>query len=237
MSVMATTGSAPTSALPRHRILAAPPPAPPALVEALRAWPTANLADALPDVSVILGLAPRHDPVAVMCGPALTVRVAAGHNLLIQHAIDLARPGDVIVIDGAGDAERALIGEIMSRWAHRRGVAGFVVDGAVRDLDHLRQSPLPVYARHVSPRGPVKEGVGDIHGETHVGGAVVRTGDLIVGDRDGVVAVPLRCAAAAIEACAIRAAREREMLEQIHLGTLERNWVARALGERPHRVG
>lgn len=223
--------TAPMSAPSRHRIHPPPPPAPAALIEALRACPTANLADALPEVSVLLGLAQRHTPTAAMCGPALTVRVAAGHNLLVQHAIDLARPGDVIVIDGAGDADRALIGEIMSRWAQRCGVAGFVIDGAVRDIHYMRQSPLPVYARHVSPRGPVKEAVGEIHGEAHVGGAVVRAGDLIVGDLDGVVAVPVQRAEAAIEACLARAAHERETLEQIHLGTLDRAWIAQALGE------
>ncbi len=227
--------SASMSAPARHRILPPPAPAPAALIEALRACPTANLADALPEVAVLLGLVPRHTTTATVCGPALTVHVAAGHNLLVQHAIDLARPGDVIVIDGAADADRALIGEIMSRWAHQRGVAGFVIDGAVRDIDHLRQSPLPVYARHVCPRGPVKEGVGEIHGEIHVGGAVVRAGDLIVGDLDGVVAVPVQRAGAAIESCAVRAALERDTLEQIRLGTLDRSWIAQALGEPPLR--
>ncbi|MDO9436699.1 RraA family protein [Hydrogenophaga sp.] len=232
---MSVAMSSPMSALPRHRIHAPPAPAPAALIEALRACPTANLADALPEVAVLLGLTARHTATAPMCGPALTVRVAAGHNLLVQHAIDLARPGDVIVIDGAGDAERALIGEIMSRWALRRGVAGFVIDGAVRDIDHLRQSPLPVYARHVSPRGPVKEGVGEIHGDAHVGGAVVRAGDLIVGDLDGVVSVPVQHAEAAIEACAACAARERDTLDRIRLGTLDRSWIAKALGEKTLR--
>jgi regulator of RNase E activity RraA len=222
-------------ATPRHRIQQAPPPPPAALVKALRACATANLADALPEVAVVLGLVPRHTVAATMCGPALTVRVAAGHNLLVQHAIDLARPGDVIVIDGAADADRALVGEIMSRWAHRRGVAGFVIDGAVRDIDHLRQSPLPVYARHVCPRGPVKEGVGEINGEARVGGAVVRAGDLIVGDMDGVVGVPVHVAEAAIEACVARVARERETIEQIRLGTLARDWIAQALGGQAMR--
>lgn len=222
---------APAAAQPRHCILGASPAPPATLVEALRACATANLADGLPQrVRVVLGLVPRHAGAGVLCGPALTVRVAAGDNLLAQHAIDLARPGDVIVIDGAAGAERALVGEVMGRWAHARGVAGFVVDGAVRDLDYLRQGPLPVYSRSVSPRGPTRMGGGEIYGEVGVGGAVVRAGDLIVGDHDGVVCVPQSVAHDAIEACLQLMARERETFEAIRRGTLSRAWIAQAMG-------
>jgi RraA family protein len=218
-------------AQPRHRILPAPPPPPAALVEALRACATANLTDCLPQqVRVLRNLDPRHATAAVLCGPALTVRVEPGDNLLAQHAIDLARPGDVIVIDGAAGAERALVGEVMGRWAHAREVAGFVVDGAVRDLDYLRQGPLQVYSRSVSPRGPTRSGGGEIHGEIMLGGAVVRPGDLIVGDLDGVVCLPQACAASAVEACLQLTQRERETLEAIRRGTLSRAWIAHALG-------
>ncbi|VTU18289.1 4-hydroxy-2-oxoglutarate aldolase [Variovorax sp. PBS-H4] len=217
------------SVQPRCRIGQAPPAPPATLVEALRACATANLADSLPQVQVALGLVPRHDKAGVLCGPALTVRVAAGDNLLAQHAIDLARPGDVIVIDGAAHAQCALVGETMARWAHARGVAGFVVDGAVRDLEPLRRGPLPIYARHVSPRGPARTGAGEIYGEVCVGGAVVRAGDLVVGDLDGVVCVPQTLARAALEACLQLAARERDTFEAIRRGTLSRAWIAQAL--------
>ena len=214
----------------RHRILPTPPAPPATLVEALRACATANLADCLPQqVQVVRGLDPRHGTAAVLCGPALTVRVQAGDNLLAQHAIDLARPGDVIVIDGAGGLERALVGEVMGRWAHARGVAGFLVDGAVRDLDYLRQGPLPVYSRSVSPRGPTRSGGGEIHGDILIGGAVVRAGDLVVGDFDGVVCLPQAWAEAAVEACLQLMDCERETLEAIRRGTLSRGWITHAL--------
>lgn len=224
------TQAVPLPVPPRHRILPAAPAVPVGLVDALRVCATANLADALPQVQVVQGLVARHVGAGVLCGPAITVRIAAGDNLLVHHAIDLARPGEVIVIDGAADTQRALVGEIMSRWAHRRGVAGFVIDGAVRDLEHLRAGPLLVYSRGVSPRGPVRAGAGEIHGEVRVGGALVRAGDLIVGDLDGVVCVPPEWARAAMEACQHKVERERETLEAIRQGTLSRGWVAQALG-------
>jgi regulator of RNase E activity RraA len=214
----------------RHRILQAPPAPAASVVHALRACASANLADALPQhVQVILGLVPRHCVAGGLCGPALTVRVPPGDNLLAQHAIDLARPGDVIVVDGAAGAERALVGESMSRWAHARGVAGFVIDGAVRDLDYVRQGPLPVYSRSISPRGPTRTGGGEVYGEVRVGAAVVRAGDLVVGDRDGVVCVPQALGQAAIDACLELVRRERETFEAIARGTLSRDWIAKAL--------
>lgn len=127
----------------------------------------------------------------------------------------------------------ALVGETMARWAHARGVAGFVVDGAVRDLDDLRHGPLPVYSRSVSPRGPTRTGGGEVYGEVGVGGAVVRAGDLVVGDVDGVVFVPQAQAQAAGEACLQLMARERETFEAIRRGTLSRAWIAQVL--RPLR--
>lgn len=226
---VAADGGAPTPGQPRYRILQAPPVTPATLVQALRACATANLADGLAQVQVLLGLAPRHAAAGVLCGPALTVRVPAGDNLLAQHAIDLARPGDVIVIAGAAGAQRALVGEVMGRWAHARGVAGFVVDGAVRDLDYLRQGPLPVYSRSVSPRGPTRTGGGEIYGEIEVGGAMVRAGDLVVGDLDGVVCVPQAQVQSAIDACLQVVAREQETFEAIRSGTLSRGWIKQAL--------
>ena len=82
-----------------------------------------------------------------LAGPAFTVKVAPGDNLLVHKAIDTAAPGDVIVVDAGGHLEQAIIGEIMSSWAAKRGVAGFVIDGAVRDAGALAEGSFPVYAR------------------------------------------------------------------------------------------
>src|SRR3546814_11854113 len=96
-----------------------------------------------------------------MAGPALTVRVPAGDNLFIHKALDLVRPGDVIVVDGDGETSRALIGEIMITIAQVRGAAGFVINGAIRDSSAIASSGLPCFARPALPPGPFKNGPGE----------------------------------------------------------------------------
>lgn len=212
------------------RILPAPPPPDAQLVEALRACASAHLADSMGHLQAAAGtLLPRHRSGRGLCGPALTVRVAPGDNLMVQKALDLARPGDVIVVDGGGYLGQALVGEIMASHARTRGIAGFVVDGAVRDIDFLAQCDLPVYAAGVTPRGPSRAGPGEINVPVAVGGMVVQPGDIVVGDADGVVAVPLADAPAVLEAAAALARREAETLLAVAAGGVDRRWIDAAL--------
>ena len=148
-------------------------------------------------------------------GLALTVRTTPGDNLLVQKAVDLARPGEVIVIDGGGSAARALVGGNICRRAARRGVGGFVVDGAIRDLDVISTSDLPVYARYVTPRGPTREGHGAINVPLKIDGVVVRPGDVILGDLDGLVCVPRAEAAALIPKARHLAVQDVATLDQV----------------------
>ncbi len=108
---------------------------------------------------------------------------------MIHKAIALAQPGDVIVVDGGGDLTNALIGEIMVSYAATRGIAGFVIDGAIRDVDMIRAGTFPVYAAGVTHRGPYKDGPGEINVPIAIDGMVIQPGDLIVGDADGVLCV------------------------------------------------
>jgi len=125
-----------------------------------------------------------------MAGPAYTVKTAPGDNLLVHKAIDTARPGDVIVVDAGGFNDHAIIGELMSARAKQRGVAGMVIWGAIRDSAELGAGSYPVFASGVTHRGPYKNGPGEINVPVTMGGMQVNPGDIIVGDADGLVAVP-----------------------------------------------
>ena len=126
---------------------------------------------------------------ARMVGTAYTVNLPASENLLPYYAVDNAQPGDVLVVACAGYTERAVAGEIVAALAKARGLAGFVIDGAVRDAEALRQTDFPVYARAVSPNGPYKDACGEINVPVSMGNVVIQPGDLIVADADGIVAI------------------------------------------------
>lgn len=122
-------------------------------------------------------------------GTAYTVNLPASENLLLYYAVDNARPGDVLVVSCAGYTERAVAGEITAALGKARGLAGFVIDGAVRDVEALRRTDFPVYARAVSPNGPYKDACGEINAPVSMGNVVIHPGDLIVGDADGIVCI------------------------------------------------
>ncbi len=126
----------------------------------------------------------------VLCGPAITVRVRPGDNLMIHKAMMMACPGDVIVIDGAGDLTQALVGGLMRTTALTRKLGGFVIDGAIRDLIEWAEDGIPIFARGHTHRGPSKVGPGEINVPIACAGLTVQPGDLILGDADGVIAVP-----------------------------------------------
>jgi RraA family protein len=203
------------------------------LIAALAQHAASNLCDSMGRTHNATGgaLRPMHR-VGKLCGPALTVRTAPGDNLLIHKAIDLAQPGDVIVVDGGGALDAALIGDIMTSYALTRGVAGFVIDGAVRDTEELAARELPVYARGVSPRGPTREGPGEINVAISVGGTVVHPGDIVVGDADGLVFVAPAQADAVLAAVGNLLAREKSLLESIARGNVDRRWVDETLAAK-----
>ena len=132
-------------------------------------------------------------------GTAYTVNLPASENLLLYYAVDNARPGDVLVVSCAGYTERAVAGEIVAALAKARGLAGFVIDGAVRDAEALRQTDFPVYARAVSPNGPYKDACGEINVPISMGNVVIEPGDIIVADADGIVAIRSKEAAGVAE--------------------------------------
>ena len=173
-------------------------------------------------------LRPMHAS-GTMAGSALTVKTRPGDNLMIHKAIDLAVPGDVIVIDGGGDLTNSLMGEIMLSLAIKQGIAGFVVDGAIRDADAFVDSNLPVYAAGVSHRGPYKDGPGEINVPIAIDGMVIEPGDLMLGDGDGTLCVPFAEAENICAAAAAKNAAEQVQMAEIEAGTLDRSWVDETL--------
>lgn len=168
-----------------------------------------------------------------LLGPAFTVRVPQGDNLMFHAAMDLAKPGDVIVIDAGGFDNRAIFGELMATYCKSRGIAGIVCNGAVRDSAALAEmEDFPVYACGVTPNGPYKNGPGEIGVPVVIGGKTVYPGDIIVGDEDGVLAI--RPADAEALAAATQAVQEKENKIMEHIvqdGTYIRPWVDEKLKE------
>lgn len=188
---------------------------PPAdLVEAFRSVPVAVAGDCMGRSVGAVGLKPYHgDLRTVVCGPAFTVRVRPGDNLMIHKAMFMAQPGDVIVVDGAGDLTQALVGGLMRTTALAKKLGGFVLDGAVRDVAEWAEGGMPVFAKGHTHRGPSKDGPGEINVPIACAGLAVNPGDLILGDADGVIAIPAAELAALLpltEAQLLREAKSRE---------------------------
>ena len=169
-------------------------------------------------------VAPVHQNMKV-AGPAFTVEVRPGDNLMIHKALDMAGPGDVVVVDGGGDLTNALFGELMLTYAISRGIAGIVLNGAVRDIDVISASAFPVYAAGVTHRGPYKDGPGEINVPIAIDGMVVHPGDLVLGDADGVLCVPLEGAATILAAAQAKVADEQKTRANMAAGTHDTSWV------------
>ncbi|MDH4571548.1 RraA family protein [Salinicola acroporae] len=199
------------------------------LVKAFAELPVAVVSDSMSRVFAGgSNLRPMHRD-GNLAGVALTVRTRPGDNLMLHKAIDMAEPGDVIVCDAGGDTTNALMGELMLAYAVKKGVAGFVLNGALRDLDGFRETNLPTFAAGVTHRGPYKNGPGEINTPINLGGMVIEPGDLIIGDSDGMLAVPYDDAETVLEAAKAKQAAEEKQMAAIHAGENDRSWVDTAL--------
>ena len=158
-------------------------------------------------------------------GPALTVRVPEGDNLALHVALDLLEPGMVLAVDAGGFEHRAVTGELMIAYAEERGAVAIVVDGAVRDVEQLRAGRAAVFAKAVTHLGPYKSAPGEIRGPIALGGVSVRSGDLIMGDADGLVVVPHERLAEIADAGEATARMEEELLRGIRQGNYDRPWL------------
>lgn len=164
-----------------------------------------------------------------LAGPALTVEVRPGDNLMIHAAMQLARPGDVLVIDGKGDLNSALMGTLMFSACKGLGIAGVVVDGAVRDSAEIDRLGFPVFCVGTCPNGPTKNVAGRIGHPISVGGVVVHAGDFVLADDDGVVIVEREALASLIPLAHAKVADEATRLKQIAQGSTKASWLDKAL--------
>ena len=186
------TDTTPSSAWPAGYRIGPRAGGPPAgVVAAFRAMPVAAIGDAMSRNVGALGLRAYHARLdTVLCGPAVTVRVRPGDNLMIHKALMLVQPGDVLVIDGGGDVSQALVGGLIRTTCVFKRLGGLVIDGALRDVLEWAEEGMPVFARGHTHRGPSKDGPGEVNVPIACAGMAVMPGDLIVGDADGVIAVP-----------------------------------------------
>jgi RraA family protein len=217
------------------RILEIPKRPDPRLVAELAKMVTPHLSDSME--RLYAGgpqLRPMHKG-GKLAGPAYTVKTTPGDNLLVHKALDTAQKGDVIVVDAGGVLENAIIGELMMSRARQRGVAGLVIWGAIRDSAELGAGNYPVYASGVTHRGPYKNGPGEINVPINMGGMAVNPGDIIIGDADGLVAVPQEQAERILKSAQGILAKETAAMKEIEAGTVDRSWVDKTLKEKGYK--
>jgi RraA family protein len=158
------------------------------LIDGFKGIQTANIGDCMNRMGAINGSIRQMNEKNIL-GPAYTVKVPSGDNLMIFLAVEKAQPGDVLVIDGEGCMDRALVGEILAKFAESKKLGGFLVDGCIRDSEILTKMDLPIFAKGTNPNGPYRNGPGEINVPVSIGGKVIHPGDIIIGDGDGVIVV------------------------------------------------
>ena len=194
-------------------------------VKNFAAIPVANISDSMARMTAAgARLRPLHRG-GKLAGAAITVKSRPGDNLMVHKALDLAEPGDIVVVDAGGDLSNAIIGELMVAHAIQRGLGGIVIYGAVRDLDAIQGGSFPVFAAGVTHRGPYKDGPGEINVPIAIDGMVIAPGDLVVGDYDGLLCVGYDDIAAVYAAAKAKNDAEVAQMAAIQAGTSDRGWI------------
>ena len=219
------------NAKPGFRIAESARRLPDALLERFRGMAAANVADAMgrfnfmdPGILSRTGLP--------LCGRAVTVRCRPGDNLMVHKALQIAEPGDVIVVNTCGNTTSAVFGELMCHTAAAKKLGGIVVDGAIRDVDGIRRLGLPAFSRSVSPGACDKDGPGEINLPIACGDTVVMPGDIIIGDKDGVAVVARDDAEAVLELLGELMSRETARIAEIGRGVLYRSEIDESLRKK-----
>jgi len=230
-----TIGSTPKSAAlhpgPGFRITHEVPRADREVVAGLGAFETPEISDLL---NRLYTMSPEirawTKPSLRVAGPACTVKLFPGDNLMVHKALDVALPGDVIVVDTSASSMTAVLGDLICTKARHRGIAGFVVDGLIRDVAQIRElGDFPVFARGVTPIGPLHRGPGELNFPVCAGGVVVRPGDVVVGDLNGVAVVQREVAAELLSRLRAGQEAQAEYARAVAEGRFSNAWVDEAL--------
>ena len=214
---------------PGHRIRTKISRSAASVVDAYRQFETPDISDTLNRLYTMTSVIHNQINDMSIAGPACTVKIFPGDNLMVHKALDIAQPGDIIVVDAGSSTMNAIIGDMIAAKAKHRKIEGFVIDGLVRDLPAMQEVGLPVLARGVTPIGPLHRGPGEINFPVSCGGIVVVPGDLIVGDRSGVVVVPQVYAEDALERLRARRDALMQYVQNVRKGVFSNAWVDKIL--------
>ena len=202
------------------------------VVQAFREFATPDISDLLnrlyavdPGITCLTGSANS------LCGPACTVKVFPGDNLMVHKALDIAQPGDIVVVDAGGSTMNAVLGDLVSTKAKHRQIAGFVVDGLIRDLPGILPLHFPVFARGTTPIGPLHRGPGEVNYAICCGGIVINPGDILVADSTGIVVVPQDIAVELLERLRSHQQSNAAYLASVKRGEFSNRWVDAMLEE------
>lgn len=196
-----------------------------ALVERFRGYTTPDISDMLNRLYTMHMAIHNLTTDGAVVGTACTVKVYPGDNLMVHKALDVAKPGDIIVIDAGASSMNGIIGDLISTKAQHRGVVGFVIDGLIRDVPEVIELGMPVFARGMTPIGPLHRGPGEINYPVSCGGIVVNPGDIICGDKNGVVVVRRDFAEDIIERLDKQQASLKEYEQAVRRGEFSNEWV------------
>jgi 4-hydroxy-4-methyl-2-oxoglutarate aldolase len=209
----------PHAGSPGFRVLPAPPRISAGLLERYRGLASSNVADAMgrfgfmdPGIRSRSGLP--------LCGLAVTVQCRPADNLMVHKALQVATPGDIVVVSTCGNTTSAVFGEMMCHTATAAKLGGIVVDGAIRDVEGVTRLGMPAFSRTVCPGSCDKDGPGEINVPISCGGTVVSPGDIIVGDADGIAVVPRAMAAEIVELVLQLMDREKKRIAEIGAGKI-----------------
>jgi regulator of RNase E activity RraA len=213
------------------RVLPSPERPSAAIVDRFRGLSAANLADAMNRFGFMdPGIQSRTR--LPLCGVAVTVQCRPADNLMVHKALQVAEPGEIVVVSTCGNTTSAVFGELMCTTAQAKGLGGIIVDGAIRDIDGIAKLGMPAFSRTVCPGGCDKDGPGEINVPISCGGTVVMPGDIMVGDDEGVAVIPRDRAEEVLELVHALMDRETKRIAEIKSGVLYKAEIDDALRKK-----